>query len=35
VTDVIQCLFENRIRVTDFLTVLPNLSDVFLKLTRH
>jgi ABC-2 type transport system ATP-binding protein len=33
VTDVIQCLSENRIRVTDFRTVLPNLEDVFLKLT--
>jgi ABC-2 type transport system ATP-binding protein len=33
VTDVIQCLSENRIRVTNFRTVLPNLEDVFLKLT--
>ena len=33
VTDVISCLSENRIRVTDFCTVLPNLEDVFLKLT--
>jgi ABC-2 type transport system ATP-binding protein len=33
VTDVIQCLAENRIRVTDFQTILPNLEDVFLKLT--
>jgi ABC-2 type transport system ATP-binding protein len=33
VTDVIQCLSENRIRVTDFRTVLPSLEDVFLKLT--
>src|SRR5579872_7416965 len=33
VTDVIQCLSENRIRVTDFRTELPNLEDVFLKLT--
>ena len=33
VTEVIQCLSENRIRVTDFRTVLPNLEDVFLKLT--
>ena len=33
VTEVIQCLAENRIRVTDFGTVLPNLEDVFLKLT--
>ena len=35
VTDVIHCLSENRIRVTDFRTVLPNLEDVFLKLTGH
>jgi len=33
VTEVIQCLSENHIRVTDFRTVLPNLEDVFLKLT--
>jgi ABC-2 type transport system ATP-binding protein len=35
VTEVIQCLSENRIRVTDFRTVLPNLEDVFLKVTGH
>jgi ABC-2 type transport system ATP-binding protein len=35
VTEVIQCLSENRIRVTDFRTMLPNLEDVFLKLTGH
>jgi ABC-2 type transport system ATP-binding protein len=35
VTDVIQCLSEHRIRVTEFRTVLPNLEDVFLKLTGH
>jgi ABC-2 type transport system ATP-binding protein len=35
VTEVIQCLSENRIRVTEFRTVLPNLEDVFLKLTGH
>lgn len=35
VTEVIQCLAENGIRVTDFRTVLPNLEDVFLKLTGH
>ena len=35
VTEVIQCLSENRIRVTDFRTELPNLEDVFLKLTGH
>jgi ABC-2 type transport system ATP-binding protein len=31
----IRCLSENRIRVTDFRTILPNLEDVFLKLTGH
>ena len=35
VTNVIHCLSENRIRVTDFRTELPNLEDVFLKLTGH
>ncbi|HEX5227014.1 MAG TPA: ABC transporter ATP-binding protein [Bryobacteraceae bacterium] len=35
VTEVIHCLAENRIRVTDFRTVLPTLEDVFLKLTGH
>jgi ABC-2 type transport system ATP-binding protein len=35
VTEVIQCLSENRIRVTDFRTIVPNLEDVFLKLTGH
>jgi ABC-2 type transport system ATP-binding protein len=35
VSEVIHCLSENRIRVTDFRTVLPNLEDVFLKLTGH
>jgi len=33
VTETIQCLSENRVRVTDFRTILPNLEDVFLKLT--
>jgi ABC-2 type transport system ATP-binding protein len=33
VTDVIHCLSENRIRVTEFRTIIPNLEDVFLKLT--
>ena len=33
VTEVIHCLSENRIRVTGFRTILPNLEDVFLKLT--
>jgi ABC-2 type transport system ATP-binding protein len=35
VTDVIECLSENRIRVTDFRTVLPTLEDVFLTVTGH
>ena len=35
VTNVIQCVAEHRIRVTDFRTELPTLEDVFLKLTGH
>ena len=35
ITDVIQCLSENRIHVTEFRTVLPTLEDVFLRLTGH
>jgi ABC-2 type transport system ATP-binding protein len=35
VTEVIRCLSENHIRVTDFRTILPNLEDVFLKITGH
>ena len=35
VTDVIRCLSENHINVTDFRTETPNLEDVFLKLTGH
>jgi ABC-2 type transport system ATP-binding protein len=35
VSEVIHCLSENRIRVADFRTILPNLEDVFLKLTGH
>jgi ABC-2 type transport system ATP-binding protein len=35
VTDVIQCLSQNQITVTEFRTQLPNLEDVFLKLTGH
>ncbi len=35
VSDVIECLSEHRIRVTDFRTMLPSLEDVFLKLTGH
>src|SRR6202167_4595331 len=33
VTEVIHCLSENRMRVTDFRAILPTLEDVFLKLT--
>ncbi len=33
VTAVIHCLSESQTRVTDFRTILPNLEDVFLKLT--
>jgi ABC-2 type transport system ATP-binding protein len=35
VTNVIHYLSENHIPVTDFRTILPNLEDVFLKLTGH
>ncbi len=35
VTEVIECLSENRIRATDFRAVLPNLEDVFIKITGH
>jgi len=35
VAEVIHCLSENRIRVTEFRTILPNLEDVFLQLTGH
>jgi ABC-2 type transport system ATP-binding protein len=35
VTEVIHCLSENRIRVSDFKMIVPNLEDVFLKLTGH
>lgn len=35
VTEVIRCLSENQIRVSDFRTILPNLEDVFIKLTGH
>ena len=31
VTDVIQCLAENRTRVTEFRTVAPRLEDIFRK----
>jgi ABC-2 type transport system ATP-binding protein len=35
VTEVIHCLSEHRIRVTEFRTVLPTLENVFLRLTGH
>ncbi len=35
VTQVIHCLAEHRLRVTDFRTEIPTLEDVFLKLTGH
>jgi ABC-2 type transport system ATP-binding protein len=35
VTDVIQCISENGMRVSEFRTELPNLEDVFLTLTGH
>jgi ABC-2 type transport system ATP-binding protein len=33
VTEVIQCVSQNAMHVSDFRTVLPTLEDVFLKLT--
>ncbi len=35
VSDVIQCLSEHRIRVSDFRTIVPTLEDVFLAVTGH
>ena len=35
ITDVIRSLSENHITVTDFRTEMPNLEDVFLKITGH
>jgi ABC-2 type transport system ATP-binding protein len=35
VTQVIECVAEHRMRVVDFRTEVPNLEDVFLRLTGH
>ena len=35
VTQVIHRLSETGVRVTDFRTIMPNLEDVFLKVTGH
>jgi ABC-2 type transport system ATP-binding protein len=35
VTDVIECLADHRIQVTDFRTERPTLEDVFLEVTGH
>jgi ABC-2 type transport system ATP-binding protein len=35
VTDVIRCISDHRIRVTEFRSEKSNLEDVFLKLTGH
>ena len=35
VSDVIQCLGAHRIQVGEFRTIVPNLEDVFLRLTGH
>jgi ABC-2 type transport system ATP-binding protein len=35
VTEVIHCLAEHRLRVSDFRTEVPTLEDVFLRLTGH
>ena len=35
VPQVIECVAEHRIHVTEFRTVMPTLEDVFLKLTGH
>jgi ABC-2 type transport system ATP-binding protein len=35
VTDVIRCVSDHRIAVTDFRTTAPTLEDVFLQLTGH
>jgi len=35
VTQIVQCLAEHRMRVTEFRTEVPTLEDVFLALTGH
>jgi ABC-2 type transport system ATP-binding protein len=35
VTEVIRCISESGMEVSDFRTVLPSLEDVFLKVTGH
>ena len=35
VTNVIRCVSQHQIQVSDFRTVVPNLEDVFLKVTGH
>ena len=35
ISEVIHCLSERRMRVSDFRTLLPSLEDVFLRLTGH
>jgi len=35
ITEVIDCISQHRMRVTEFRTELSNLEDVFLKLTGH
>ncbi len=35
VTEVIRCVSDRQMHVADFRTELPNLEDVFLKVTGH
>ena len=35
VTNVIRCVSQHQVQVSDFSTVAPNLEDVFLKVTGH